>query len=546
MSKLNPKGSVKVPAVQRDLVQEWYSKNTSANGNPQQAKEPEQLLFEIVTSCKFGSDTAFASHEELMRKLHDAITMCVRYGRQDFVANLCVYARREADMRTMPIVALVMFAEILRANGVAYAPLRKLVSSTIKRADEPLDLFSYALSVFGGKKNVPKAIKRGVGDSLNRFDEYAFQKYDRKTGLKFKDLLRIVHPTPKNKFQSNLFSKIMTGTLTVAKTHEVLMSASKAVAEEKGVTQQQVKSDNWAELIKEDKLGYMAAIRNVANICTDLSDQDAFGKYLDLLKNDVAIKKSSIFPYQVFLPLAFMSTGSLRQSLAGLLSRSGMNQAQFSATLGKFDAIPAARKNLLISTLGEALDKSVSNVPDIGDNVVIYLDTSGSMRGVLLYVLPLVAALVKSLRGKNFALVGFDSTARVIPVDTNASAGVICNGLREHFNGGSTHLRRALAITPAALGFTPNTAILISDMQINSCAPGDDVKSITEGSQVLRDASMRIAINLSAADNSCVLGQGWYNVSGYSDSIFDLMAQGASGANFEQVVSQYTKWRGDA
>jgi len=538
MSKLNPRGKAKPSVVTRNVEVDWFSKTVSANGNPQYAKPPEQLLFEIMTSCKFGSDTAFMSSAELMAKLHDAVTLCVRSANYGFIANLCVYARHEADMRTMPLVALVMFAKILREEGRTYPDMRRLVYSVIKRADEPLDLYANALSVFGGKEKIPQAMKKGVADSLNKFDEYQFQKYDRKTGLKFKDLLRIVHPHPKNKHQSTLFGKIMTGTLTVAKTHEVLISAAAEVAKEKGVTKEQAKAEAWGELLKEGKLGYMAAIRNAANIATTVDDS-AFAEYLRLLRNPVAIKKSGIFPYQVFLPMALMDNGSLLTSAHLFVSRNGGQ----SDVVQKFLGLPAARKNLLISALSAAMDNSVSNLPDLGDEVTIYLDTSGSMRTVFLQALPLVAGLVKAMAGKRFALVGFDSQPKIITLNPEATVASLCNQLRTMFNGGTTNLLTASRLPASQLGFQPKTVLLVSDMQINQCSMGASVKSITAASPVFSGASTRIAVNVSAAESTCVLGDEWFNVAGYSDSIFDLISQGSQQQSFEITIAKYSKWR---
>lgn len=551
MSKLNPKGVKKPQVVTRNIAADWYSKTTSENGNTQYAKEPEQLLFEIVTSCKFGGEKGFMSNEVLLSKLHDAITLCVSYGRADFVANVCVYARREGDMRTMPLVAAVMLAHVLRTKGYLYGFVRKLIANVIKRADEALDLYAYALTVFGSKNNVPQAIKKGVGDALNRFDEYQFQKYDRSTGLKFKDLLRIVHPTPRNEHQSALFAKVMTNTLKVAETHEVKISATKAVAAEKGITQQAAKAEVWSDLLKEGKLGYMAAIRNAANI-TETADDDTFRQYLTLLRNKTALQKSGIFPYQVFIPISMMSSGSLLSSVISMLAygKPYDESARVQATITRFQRLPAARKNLLISALGDAFDNATGNLPNLGDNVVIYLDTSGSMRSVLLYTLPMVAGIVKAMAGKNFALVGFDTRAEIISVPSDKHAVVIAETVRNNFNGGSTDLRQALRINEQQLGFKPETVVLLSDMQINQCMPTGfgtsgkaAVDDITRNNSILRDAKTRIAVNLRASESTCVLEGEWNNVAGYSDALFDMMSNAARGTDFQAMISAYNQWK---
>lgn len=561
MSKMNPKGKAKVVQPKVDLVTKWYSRDRSKEGMKQFVKAPEQVLYEICVGNMLGKDTFYQAADDVINNLIDAITLCVRKGNIDFVAKLCVYARHEMHMRSMPMVAAVHFMYVLRQEKVAFTDMRKWARALVGRADELLDVYQYALTVFGDKRKIPQAFKKGLGDAMNKFDAYQFGKYDRNTGLKFRDLLRIVHPTPKDDKQSALFEKIMKQELEAPKTHEAMRTAAAKGHEGALESADAV----WKNLMKDKKLGYMAAVRNIATIIRE-GDDETFNMLCDLLGNQHAMRGSKIFPYQVYLPMAMMraQAGTTVQSfrhggdqvVASMLRYftqevfgDAHRMQSLNNTLNTFASLAPARKNRLLSSLNTALDYASTTLPDLGNNVVIYLDTSGSMKNTFLRMMPMVAALVRMMKGKNFALIGFDSNARVLDVHPDSSARDIMNYLMDKFNGGATVLQSALSIsTQARLGFKPEVAILISDMQISQCVgyggfgqrSMKDVNSITVENPVLRDCRLRVAFNVDSNVSTCAPEGEWYNVSGYSSNMFDVFDLASKGATFEDIINQYT------
>lgn len=505
--------------------------NVSKNGNVQNAKSPDFLLYEILSACKFGEDNIPQA------KLKEVIGLCLDAGQLQFVQHLCVYARHEMYMRKFPIMALLTLAQVARERGMTLPGLRRVANMTMDRMDEPMFMFEQGKAIFSptkGKKGaLPQAVKRGIGDAITRMaNPYTASKWDKNgADTSLKDMLRIFHPKPKNEAQGELFKKIMEGTLESADTHEARQSAG------------QDKAEVWGELLREGKLGYTALLKNTANIATEVNDDD-FKLMLDLIVNEAAIKKSKTFPVDIYMQAALVSgEGSAARVLFDRAGGDRFRQASVQKTLDKFSHIQALRKKALIKAFNQALEISVSNCPDMDDDTVVYVDTSGSMTSVFAYTAPILAAFAKKLHGKRHAFIGFDTKARVLELPTEASMLTIANYLMDKFRGGATLLGQALSIGPDQLGFTPKTAVLLSDMQINQCNDiALNVNSVTLGAKVLAETKVRVSINLRASDSTCIPLDGWNQVAGYSPAIYDIIAGSDQYVDFVSMINGYNWW----
>ena len=75
-------------------------------------------------------------------------------------------------------------------------------------------------------KPFPNALKRGMAEVLKNFDEYQIAKYNGgNKEMKFRDVLKITHPTPKSKEVEELFGKILNDQLETPYTWETELSA---------------------------------------------------------------------------------------------------------------------------------------------------------------------------------------------------------------------------------------------------------------------------------------------------------------------------------
>jgi hypothetical protein len=229
MSQLNksaPKPSISAPSFTSAVAKATGNKlAVSANNNVQFAKTPHHILYELVTSSLLGRNTFYNTGDVLVARLVTAIDQLVAIDEFDFIANAAIHARTEMHIRSMPIVLVVQFAAALRKRNKTFPAMRRLTSTVISRADELTDMLSYALQVFGGKQHIPSAIKKGIADACNKFNEYQYGKYNRKgKSVTFSDLLRIVHPVANTIEQGALYANIIADTVPTPYTWETELS----------------------------------------------------------------------------------------------------------------------------------------------------------------------------------------------------------------------------------------------------------------------------------------------------------------------------------
>ena len=363
----------------------------SANGNIQFLKTAKLSLLEIASSVFYGKDQFYNSSLELYRRMQSNIRSLVAQDSFDYIANVVLFSRKQMDMRTYPIVLVVEFAKELRVQNKTYANMRKLVCETISRADELTELYSYALTIFGDKKSIPLSIKKGVADAFNKFDEYQFSKYNGgNKSLTFKDLLRIVHPKPANEEKSKIFAGIMNDSLAIAYTWETQLSANG----QKHELEQKPKATIWKELISSNKLGYMALLKNLRNI-EETKDATLIQMAATNISNESLVLRSKQ------LPMSFL-------------------QAYENVT-----------STVLKNAIANAIKISSQNIPNMGNEILVVVDNSGSMSGNPIKLASLFASMI----------VGGHKDSKVTGVVFGNAAGYV--NFSDDFNQTSTIIARS-------------------------------------------------------------------------------------------------------
>src|SRR6185436_11835319 len=83
-------------------------------------------------------------------------------------------------------------------------------------------------------------------------------KYDRAGQVKLRDVLFLSHAKPKDAAQAALWKQFVDGRLPVPDTWEVALSATGQ--------SQAAKREVWERLLRENKLGALALLRNLRNM----------------------------------------------------------------------------------------------------------------------------------------------------------------------------------------------------------------------------------------------------------------------------------------
>ena len=249
-----------------------------------------------------------------------------KYG-WEFVAKAAFFSRQELGMRSISEFT----AAIL--NGQKFDNKRAFFRNYLHRPDGASEVFA-AIDMLGDKRS--HALVRGAGDYLSSLKDYQMGKYKMK-GKEYNmyDLINITHA------HSATIDRYKAGTLETPDTWETAISGSKSDEE---------KSQNWQRLVEESKLGYLALIRNLRNIVNSSPDADWIEKYLvPQIENEAAIKKSLVFPYQIYC--SWKNYGIRNFSIDAALDR--------------------------------AFRIACGNMPKMDGRTVIILDVSGSMENKL-------------------------------------------------------------------------------------------------------------------------------------------------------------------
>lgn len=452
----------------------------SANGNLQLAKNDKQMFFETIVAAFYGKDDMNTFHANNMKNVQSTLKALVDANAFDFIANTIVFATK-IGMRTFPLVATVLFAKELFIQKKQFVNLKLLVTKVITRADSLTELYAYALQIFGNKNSIPLAIKKGVAAATNNFDEYQFGKYNRNNGLSFKDLLRIVHPVPKDTNQSEIFSKIMTDTLAVPYTWETELSANGQLKNEKKSS-----SQLWSDLILSGRVGYMALLRNLRNIQDAGITAGALDSLTHQLTDDAKVAKSKQFPF---------------------------------AFINAYENLTSPVYRNIVTT---ALNKSVNNIPTLGKNVLIVLDHSGSM-GHFAVKAPLhtscvfAAMLQLAYKDKaNVKTIVFSTAAKEVVLtghDVIKSASQLAGSM----NSGSTAFNTAVDLANNIMP-NPDVVYVLSDGDINP------MEATWAGYKLSRDLwknAFRVCFNFKSAESTPFgVTDGWTYLGGFSDKVF--------------------------
>lgn len=293
-----------------------------------QSAKPE---FVSIALTSFLKDQFYRTADETQKRI---IALLDQVG-PEFAAKTAVYARQEYGMRS---VTHLIAAEVVdRAKGKPW--VKKFLKAVVRRPDDVTEILAYWMARHGNtQKKLPNAFRRGLGAALSDFNEYQLAKY--KGGGKsvaLVDAVNLLHPP-----HTEALSKLIKGTLQAPDTWEVGLTRA-GEAEDAEVA----KSDEWKRLVAEDKLGYLALLRNLRNILKHAPD--SVDTVAARLCDPVRVKKSLVFPFQ------FLSALDVLEQEGGF----------------------AAAK--LVVAISDAIDISVSNVPQFDGSTLVVLDTSGSM-----------------------------------------------------------------------------------------------------------------------------------------------------------------------
>jgi 60 kDa SS-A/Ro ribonucleoprotein len=335
----------------------------------------EEAEFAGIAFTSFAKDEyyrKFPATIERMNQLIDGLDPL-------YVAQVCYAARNKYGMRSISHIIAA-----LNLNGAAGKPwAREFYRSIIVRPDDITEI----LALCNGE--VSHAMRKGFADRLSDFNAYQiakYQKFDREWNLN--DAVRLCHPKP-----TEALTGLMRRKLRNTDTWEAMGNSA----------------ETWRSLLSENKLGYLALLRNVRNIAA-FDDAELTGAACVALCNGEAIMRSRIFPFQ------------------------------FMTAYNALIAAPASfSRSRLLDAVVLAADMACANMPKLEGRTIILNDQSGSMCNQKDTAALFCAVLYKAC---NALVINFDT--RVKPAG-NLNMPVIhgAASLLSQFGGGGTDFVQA-------------------------------------------------------------------------------------------------------
>ena len=309
---------------------------------------PEERLLNLCATCLWGEPKYYGGSQ-----VYNDILELANKVDAEYVLQLAWYLREELYLRTIPMVLTSVVAHRDDIRGIKTTLLKAYLPHIIQRADEINEIIACYNEMYckDKKEPIPNALKKSLKNIFEseKFDEYQYAKYDGENKVKFKDVIRIAHPSKPQK----ILKEILTETLPTPYTWEVELSKRGNTAEV------------WHELIDSRKVGYMALLRNLANMIKAGIDYEHAVKVASTIANQKNVMESKQFPFRFLSAYEKISElDSDEKVLKYEKENSGSIVKMFKSALN--EAVEISAKN---------------NIPKFEGKTIIICDNSGSARG---------------------------------------------------------------------------------------------------------------------------------------------------------------------
>ncbi|MCD8306001.1 MAG: VWA domain-containing protein [Prevotella sp.] len=443
------------------------------------ALEDELRLLSMLNTVKLEPQY-YRSESETLTDLKDLVW---KLGQKDayFVAQSIVWSRCLGEgMRSVNHLAAALLAPFAAGTDWGrrfYGPFDKKTKTgggCVYRLDDMSEIKD-AFSALN-KSPLTNAMKKGFASALLSAGPYELAKYS-KTVI---DITNLVHPdVSKSKAtvtldgkEVNVIDALMKGQTIPADTWERANSeAGQIVAEavKTGKLSQekakevlaQAKNDNWEDLLKEGKLGILAAVRNLRNIL-DGDSRSVIDLVCNLVQDGGKIRDGKVMPYQLELAMTAVQEFDKGKTATG-------RQVLDALERGMVTALPNLRTLLT------------------GRNLVI-VDCSGSMtwhavapdgKSLKASCLDKAAILAAMLaKGANADIIVFGSNAQRLPYNPGDSLTTIAAEIKKNELGGTNISSAFDLITGERVKY--DRIFLLSDNEANRGCTRSSYKSYVQ------------------------------------------------------------------
>lgn len=482
----------------------FISKN--ASGHPAVAFELRHALAQMVSTGTFRN-TFYTTAESQLSTILDLAKNCD----PEYVAKCAIYARERGFMKDAPAFLCAYLSSIGRGDLVS-----KIFSRVV---DSTKMLRNYVQIIRSGKlgrKSLGSNPKKQVQTWLAGKTDSELFRGSIGNDPSLADVIKMVHPKPSTPERENLFRYLIGKDYDATKLPEEIQLFESFKKDGSGnaprvpfemLTALSLKKEHWIDIARNASWTQTRMNLNTFMRHGVFENAEMVDLVAKRLTNPELIKKSKVFPYQLF-----------------------------SAYINADAALPAKIR----TALEQATETATQNVPEFSGQVYVFPDVSGSMhspvtgsRGTATTKMQCidVAALITA------SILRVNSSAKVIPFGSdvvstsiNAKQGIMdmANTLR-HLNGGGTQCSAPLSFVNRT-NQIGDVFIYLSDNESNidpqKAYYGGQTATLVEWNKLRQRCPEAKMICIDLAPNTT--GQSpdredILNVGGFNDEIFSVI-----------------------
>jgi hypothetical protein len=413
-------------------------------GAPAKIISAEAQLRRSVLACLLWEKQFYEDGVEIAGRIAELVPK-VAAGK---VAALAVEARTNMKLRHSPLLLVREMARLKTHRALVAETLEQV----IQRADELSEFV--ALYWANGRQPLSAQVKKGLAAAFQKFDAYALAKYNRDNPVKLRDVLFLSHAKPRDKEQAELWKQLVEGELAAPDTWEVALSGGAD------------KREAFERLLRENKLGALAVLRNLRNMAQSGVDETLVKTALSALKTGRV------------LPFRFIAAARYAPQWESELER--------------------------------AMFRSVEGTPKLAGKTVLVVDVSGSMTAPLSARSEMqrtdaaygLAVLLREI-AERLSVYSFSDRCKQVPLRRGFALRDAIDASQPH---GSTYLGRALE----EIREPYDRVIVITDEQSHDRVPNPTGKGYM--------------INVASYKNGVGYGA-WMHIDGWSESVIGYIRE---------------------
>lgn len=453
-----------------------------AGGTAYRMGAEQELVHAVLTT--FLEDKFYESGSERLERIKNL----VRENKPEFVANLAVVARKEFHLRSVTHVLLGELSKFHQGDSL----VRNAIVASTTRPDDLTELVSYV------GFPLSKGVKRGVRNGILKFNRYQLAKYKGESkGVSLVDLFNLTHPKVQhaNEEQKKAWKDLIEGNLVSFDTWETEISNAK---------NDKARTEAWEALIAEDKLGYMALLRNLNNLIKYKVNEKTIERAIQKLTDPEEVKNSKQLPFRYM---------TAYQNVAG--------------------------RRDLSDAIAKAMDTAVANAPELSGNTLIAIDSSGSMtngglEGAIRKAAIFGATLFKANTRADMIL--YDTRIQKLNITGYAPVVTLAEQLEKLAMGGGT--QTSLVFQHAvATGKKYDRIIILSDNE--SWNERSVQPYYNEYKKITGDDPYVYAIDIQGYGTKDITGNRVFHLTGWSDRVLDFIGKVEEGESLVEYIKNY-------